>query len=155
MIETFPPGRRLLGTIIDSCQLMFQKGRSVGNSLLLSKRILVVEDEGLVSMLIEDALLEEGATVVGPFATLADALDAAQTQEFDAALLDVNLRGKTVYPVAELLSERGIPFLLLTGYGETSVSTAHPDWWTCPKPFKLDDLVNTLARRMISQDAKT
>jgi DNA-binding response OmpR family regulator len=120
----------------------------LGNPLLETKRILVVEDESLVSMLIEDALLEEGATTTGPFRTLDEAMNAAQTLEFDAALLDVNLQGQLVYPLAEYLSQRGTPFLLLTGYGEASVPAEHPDWWACAKPFKLDDLMATLARRL-------
>jgi len=71
---------------------------------LAGKRILVVEDEMLVAMLIEDMLAEAGCVVIGPFARVPEALAAARTETVDAALLDVNVAGETVFPVAHVYS---------------------------------------------------
>jgi CheY-like chemotaxis protein len=109
--------------------------------LLINKRVLVVEDESLVAMLIEDLLQDCGCSVVGPCGSVETALAAARTDTFDLAVLDVNLRGEKVYPVAELLAERQIPFLFLSGYGEEAIPAAHPDWKACSKPFRANDLI--------------
>jgi CheY-like chemotaxis protein len=79
-------------------------------------RILVVEDEFLVAIALEEDLRAAGATVVGPYANLPAALDGAQSQPFDLAVLDVNLNGTMVYPLADHLIARRIPFLFLSGY---------------------------------------
>jgi CheY-like chemotaxis protein len=79
-------------------------------------KILVVEDEFLVSMVLEDDLRDAGASVVGPFSDLAAALDGAGSQAFDLALLDINLSGTMVYPLADALLARHVPFLFLSGY---------------------------------------
>jgi DNA-binding response OmpR family regulator len=69
-------------------------------------------------------------------------LDAVRTQDFDLAILDVNLAGEMAYPVAELLRERNIPFLLLSGYGTEAIPSGHPEWKVCAKPFKGEELVS-------------
>ncbi len=109
---------------------------------------MVVEDELLVAMLIEDTLVLEGADVLGPFSTLAEALPAAETLVIDAAVLDVNLRGERVYPAAEALAARGIPFLLLSGYGADAVPSDQPGWRACSKPFTPGQLLTALAAQM-------
>ncbi len=84
-----------------------------------SLRILVVEDEGLVAMLIEDMLDDLGCEVACSAASVAKALQwLAEGGEADAALLDVNLGGETVWPVADALAARGTPFAFTTGYGQ-------------------------------------
>ncbi len=103
-------------------------------------RVMVVEDELLVAMLIEETLRDHGYDVVGPFTNLPDAIAAAGREVADIALLDVNLRGQRVYPVAELLEARGIPFLLLSGYGSDAVPSEHAHWAACSKPFLPKDL---------------
>jgi DNA-binding response OmpR family regulator len=110
-------------------------------------RIMVVEDELLIFMLIEDVLADAGCKVIGPFTTLDDATVAARRETFDAALLDVNLRGAKVYPVAEILDERSIPFVLLSGYGSEAIP-ADRDWCACSKPFNADDLLRALSERI-------
>src|SRR5271166_5040340 len=112
---------------------------------LAGLRVLVVEDEMLVSLLIEDVLADQHCVIVGPFDGVAGALQAALTASFDLALLDVNIAGAKVYPVADVLSERGIPFLLLSGYGQAAVPREHPEWRVCSKPFKPAVLVSMLA----------
>jgi CheY-like chemotaxis protein len=80
------------------------------------RRVLLVEDEALVAMMIQECLTEYGHSVVGPIGRAADALAAAKQGEFDAAILDINLSDGMAYPVAEILSERGVPFAFVTGY---------------------------------------
>jgi len=108
---------------------------------LHGQRILVVEDEALIAMLLEAALEDAGCVVVGPYDRLSDALEAARRDDFDAALLDVNLGGEKVFPVAELLAERNIPFMLLSGYGENATPAEHAGWPTHGKPFNTDELL--------------
>lgn len=83
----------------------------------MSANILVVEDEFLVAMQIETVLREAGWGVTGPAGTLASAMTLARSAACDGAVLDVNLRGERVDEVAVILSERGIPFLFVSGYG--------------------------------------
>ena len=103
---------------------------------LIGLRILVVEDEMIVSLLIEEMLAEQRCDVIGPFGHLDEALHAAQTDMIDFALLDVNVNGEMIYPVAETLAARNIPFLLLTGYGHHGLPKSHQDWPVCSKPFR-------------------
>jgi CheY-like chemotaxis protein len=121
----------------------------MSNPALAGKRVLVVEDELLVAMLIEDILHDNGCIVLGPFATLPEALAAAADPAIDIAVLDVNLRGQKVYPVGELLAERGIPFFLLSGYGEDAAPADHPEWKVCAKPFKPEAVT-----RMLEEQAR-
>jgi CheY-like chemotaxis protein len=80
------------------------------------KRILLVEDDGLIALDAQDVLVDAGYVVVGPASTLACAKLLAASEPLAAAVLDVNLNGLYVWPVADLLHNRGIPFLLLTGF---------------------------------------
>jgi CheY-like chemotaxis protein len=83
---------------------------------LVGLRILVVEDEFLVAVALEDDLRDGGASVIGPFGDLGSALAGAEQQAFDMALLDINLGGVMVYPLADALLARRVPFLFLSGY---------------------------------------
>lgn len=80
-------------------------------------RVLVVEDEVIIAMSLEDMLLDLGCSVVGPATSPDQAQSLAATEEFDVALLDVNLGGERSEPIAELLTRRAIPYALITGYG--------------------------------------
>ncbi|MBL6080480.1 response regulator [Belnapia sp. T18] len=115
---------------------------------LTGKRVLVVEDEALVSMLVEDTLLDKGAKIVGPAATVYDALrliDEAQVDgAVDAAVLDLNLGGEIAIPVADKLCASGIPFLIATGYGENCDTGGHMAAPVLPKPFDPDVLVTAV-----------
>ena len=103
---------------------------------LNGRRVLVVEDESLVAMLLETNLEDMGCTPVGPASNIDDGETMARdTADLDAALLDVNVAGRQVFPVAEALKARGVPFIFSTGYGEGGL----PDEWrgnpTIQKPF--------------------
>ena len=76
---------------------------------------------------------------------VANALDTIPTQVFDMAVLDVNLGGEKVYPVAELLAEQHIPFLFLSGYGDEAIPADRCEWRVCAKPFRGDDLASMLS----------
>ena len=103
---------------------------------LSGRRVLVVEDESLVAMLLETILEDMGCAVVGPESNIDDGLVAATTEgALDAALLDVNVAGREVFPVAEALRARGVPFVFSTCYGEAGL---HYHWrgnHTIQKPF--------------------
>ena len=86
---------------------------------LAGKRILVVEDEAMVAAMVEDMLVDLGATVVGPAGSVAKGLDLARNAVLDGAVLDVNLRGERVDAVAALLRERRVPLVFASGYGES------------------------------------
>jgi DNA-binding response OmpR family regulator len=87
-------------------------------SWLKGKRILVVEDEALIAVMVEDMIADLGGIVVGPAASIQAALALAQNEALDAAILDVNVRGERIDPVAEVLFTRNVPVLFATGYGE-------------------------------------
>lgn len=103
-------------------------------------RVLVVEDEGLVAMLIEDMLTELGHTVAGVASRMSDAIDLVQNETLDWAVLDVNLEGQPSYPVADVLRERGVPFAFATGYGTSGVDTKYRGTPLLAKPFMMADL---------------
>ncbi len=116
---------------------------------LTGKRVLVVEDEALVSMLVEDDLRDAGATVLGPAVCVDDAMrlvEAAATDGgMDAAVLDLNLQGERATPVADRLAALGVPFLFATGYGEGCDTGGHGAAPTLRKPFAPERLVATVA----------
>jgi DNA-binding NtrC family response regulator len=114
------------------------------HAALAGLRVFLVEDEMVVSLLIEDVLADEQCIVVGPFARVADALEAARTEVADVAVLDVNVAGVKVYPVADVLVERGIPHLFLSGYGPSAIQDERPHACVCSKPFRPEQLVALL-----------
>ena len=113
-------------------------------SALTGKHIFVVEDEVIVSIMLEDMLNELGATVVGPAGTLSEALAIASTEHIDAAVLDVNLRGERIDPVAELLQRHGVRFIFATGYGQ-GIGTAPAGAPVIDKPYTKEALARALA----------
>ncbi len=112
-------------------------------------RILIVEDEIIIAMLLEEILGDAGYIVVGPYSRLADALVAARTMACEAALLDVNLGGEKVFPAAEALEHRHVPFLLLSGYGDKAIPSEHPNWHSLEKPFKERELLLAVAGMVV------
>jgi PAS domain S-box-containing protein len=102
--------------------------------------VLVVEDEPLVAMMMEDALKHLGYTVVGPFGSLSQAVEAARNLVLHGALLDVNIAGEAVYPVADVLSSRRVPYAFITGYAVEHVPAEYTDIPKLQKPIDLRDL---------------
>ena len=103
-------------------------------------RLLVVEDEYLIRMLLEDMLTDLGYEVAAAVGTIAEASELAASGDFNAAILDVNLDGQEIYPVAEILAKRGLPFVFVTGYGERSLTEPYHDRPALQKPFQIDQL---------------
>jgi CheY-like chemotaxis protein len=115
------------------------------NEQLNGLRVLIVEDEPLVAILLEDMLGEFGCEIAGPAYSLEEAVAAARSEErIDVAILDVNLRGAPVYPVAEVLVERNVRFVFASGYGTEGVDEKWRDWLSLPKPFTAHDVVRVL-----------
>ncbi|WP_454714277.1 response regulator [Caulobacter segnis] len=119
---------------------------------LSALKVLVVEDEALVSMLVEDMLTDLGCTIVGPAAEIEEALKLATTADIDAALLDVNLGGRPIFPVADALKARGVPFAFASGYGEAGLTEDHKGATVLQKPFREADLRRVL-ESLVSQTA--
>src|SRR5664280_299887 len=99
-------------------------------------RLLVVEDEYLIRMLLEDMLADLGYEVAAAVGTIAEASELAASGDFNAAILD----GQEIYPVAEILAKRGLPFVFVTGYGERSLTEPYRDRPALQKPFQIDQL---------------
>ena len=115
------------------------------NSAPARPRVLVVEDEYLIRMLLEDMLEELGYDMAAGVGTVSEASEAASNGDFHAAILDVNLDGQEIYPVADILAERGLPFVFVTGYGERSLPDPHRGRPALQKPFQAEQLRVALA----------
>jgi len=108
-------------------------------------RILIVEDESLVAMFMEDLLGDLGYTVAGIAARLEAAI-ATPPETYDVAILDVHLAGKPVFPFAEILVQRGVPFVFASGYGEQGLPEAFRGSPVLAKPFQPNELQTVLSR---------
>lgn len=118
---------------------------------MAGRRILVVEDETLIAIDIEEILQALGCEIVGPTGKLETALQLASDEMLDAAILDVTIRGGKVYPVAEQLLARGIPFILASGYGDWALPEPLRDQPRLTKPFtaaELEEQVRRLCREV-------
>ncbi|MDR6759548.1 DNA-binding response OmpR family regulator, partial [Mycoplana sp. BE70] len=115
-------------------------------ALLAGRRILVVEDEALIAMSIEDALVDAGAQVVGPSISVERALKSLQHEHVDAIVLDMNLNGTSARPIAEAASKRAIPFLVLSGYGAQAISEIPGNAPVLSKPFDPGELVDVIRK---------
>lgn len=113
---------------------------------LAYRRVLLVEDEALVALMMHDALTAMGVDVVGPFGRLSEALHAAKSNSFSAAILDVNIGGETAYEIAEFLEGRNIPFIFMTGYGRESIDKRFADVPVLRKPVDLEQLKAALSQ---------
>lgn len=126
-----------------------------GNGPLAGVRVLLVEDETLVAMLLEDMIGDLGGTVVGSASRVARALEIVNdpATTIDIGLLDVNLGGEDAFPIAQALAERGVPFAFSTGYGNAGL----PEPWrghpTLQKPFTQDQVQSVLRRTLEARSA--
>jgi CheY-like chemotaxis protein len=108
------------------------------------KRILIVEDELMIRMLLADMLSELGYAVAAEAGRLDEALAAATTVDFDLAILDINLSGESITPVAEALAARGTPFIFASGYGTPGLPEPYRNRPTLRKPFQMPELKRIL-----------
>jgi CheY-like chemotaxis protein len=112
---------------------------------LLGLEIFLVEDEALVAALLEDMLAEFGCVLAGAAATVSEALTEIQTAtEIDAAILDVNLGGEKVFPVADILVSRGVPIVFSTAYGPADLAERYPQARIIQKPYRPEALAALL-----------
>jgi DNA-binding NarL/FixJ family response regulator len=115
-----------------------------GDIELAGRRVLIVEDESMVSMIIEDALVDFGCVIVGSASRFEDADKKARSLSFDVAILDINLNGRQTLPIAEALAERGVAFVFATGYATSSIPEALRKAPILQKPFRLEELAQAL-----------
>lgn len=112
---------------------------------LADRRVLVVEDEPLIAMLLEDMLDELGVKLAGAADSVPAALQTLQDGlSFDGAILDMNLHGKSVEPIAQILAERQIPFIFASGYGADDLTRKHAGAPVLMKPFRREALEQAL-----------
>ena len=111
--------------------------------IVSGNRVLVVEDEALVAMVMRDMLTELGFAVIGPYSRPNEAKAAARDEHFDAAVLDINLDGQMVYSIADLLTARRIPFVFVTGYGAESIDAQYAHVPVLQKPVEREVLERT------------
>lgn len=112
---------------------------------MTATKVLLVEDEMLIAMHVEDMLVELGFEVVGPAMRLQAALEIAREGSFDLAVLDVNLASERSFPVADVLRERGIPFIFATGYGSLGLTDEYETIITLQKPLEARQLKHAIA----------
>jgi CheY-like chemotaxis protein len=117
----------------------------MSDALRATPRLLVVEDEYLIRMLLEDMLADLGYDVAAAVGTVAEASAFAESGDFQAAILDVNIDGEEIYPVAEILARRGLPFVFVSGYGERNLPAPFNDCPALQKPFQVEQLKSALA----------
>lgn len=119
---------------------------------LAGRRVLLVEDETVVALMIEDMLEDLGCLLVDSIASFEKALEAADAVEAEVALLDVNLGGHEIFPVAERLQARGIPTIFATGYGSAGLPECWRDNAVLAKPFIVEDLREALGRVLVGRE---
>jgi CheY-like chemotaxis protein len=106
--------------------------------------VFLVEDEVMIRMMVADMLEELGYRVVAEAGEINEAMKLAQTAEFDIAILDVNVNGKVISPVAELIKARNRPFIFATGYGSSGLPEEYRDRPALQKPFQLETLAKMI-----------
>jgi CheY-like chemotaxis protein len=109
-------------------------------------RVVVVEDEALISLALAEMLEELGHQVVGPFATLAKADAAVQSEQFDVALLDIQLGHEEAYPLADILLSRGVPFAFMTGHDTRALPAPYSAVAALAKPYTVFNVAATISK---------
>jgi CheY-like chemotaxis protein len=119
------------------------------NKPVSGRRVLVVEDEVMVAWLLEDLLADLGYAIVGPAASVNQALAMIETEPIDVAVLDVNLNGEMSYPIADALAKRGVPLVFVTGYNKDRMLDGYRCFPVLQKPFHRLELSDTLAKLLM------
>ncbi len=110
--------------------------------------VLLVEDEVMIRMMVADMLEELGYTVAGEAGEINEAIRLAQTIYYDLAILDVNVNGKVISPVADLIKARNRPFIFATGYGSSGLPAEYRDRPALQKPFQIETLARTIEQAL-------
>jgi CheY-like chemotaxis protein len=111
-------------------------------------RVIVVEDETVVAMLLEQMLEELECKVVGVAHEVSTAVDLVRSTSADVAILDANLAGERADPVAKALADANVPFVIASGYGESGMAPGWPGSSVLPKPFRLSELEQALNKAL-------
>ena len=117
--------------------------------LLAGRRVLVIEDEMLILMMIEDMLADLGCESVAVASKIGPAISLIEGQDFDTAMLDMNLNGIESYPIADALSARDVPYFFSTGNSLTDMKDGYRDHDVLKKPFTFEQLSNMLSRSLL------
>jgi CheY-like chemotaxis protein len=141
---------------IDRLVRLSRKGQGgwAMSSGLEGLRVLIAEDIFLIAELLAAPLKERGCQVVGPISKLERGLDLARDVPLDGAILDVNLDGKLCFPIAAVLSERGVPFFFVTGYSNDIFPAKYRGFSCLLKPFDAADLVEMVTHEFASEPAQ-
>lgn len=115
--------------------------------------VLVVEDEVMIRMMVTDMLADLGHLIAGEAGEIEEALRLAKTAEFDLAILDVNVNGKVISPVADLIKARNRPFIFATGYGSSGLPEEYRDRPSLQKPFQIETLARVIENTLRSTAA--
>ena len=115
---------------------------------LSNRKVLVVEDEMIIAMLIEDMLDEFGCKLVGPATNVPRALELIAKESIDVAVLDLNLDGKDTYAIADALQRKNVPFIFATGYGSAGLRQEYGNRPVLQKPFQARDLSTALTEAL-------
>jgi CheY-like chemotaxis protein len=122
--------------------------RDLSKRELSNRKVLVVEDEMMIAMLIEDMLDEFGCKPVGPATNVPRALELIGKESIDIAVLDLNLDGKDTYAIADALQRKSVPFIFATGYGSTGLRQEYGNRPVLQKPFQARDLSTALTEAL-------
>jgi DNA-binding NtrC family response regulator len=127
--------------------------RDASKDDLTGRRVLVIEDESMVAMLLEDTLTDMGCEIVGMASRYKDAAAKAASLSFDVAVLDINLNGEHTVPIAEMLAERGTAFVIATGYGAANLPRSLQEVPVLQKPFHVQDLKRAICEALASRSS--
>jgi CheY-like chemotaxis protein len=119
------------------------------DKLLTGRRVLVIEDEMLILMMIEDMLADLGCESVAVASKVGPAISLIEGQEFDAAMLDMNLNGIESYPIADALTARDVPYFFSTGNSLANMKEGYRDQDVLKKPFSFEQLTDMLTRSLL------
>ena len=122
------------------------------NNPFSGRRVLLVEDEMLAVWLLEEMLADLGCAVVGPAASVNQALAMIDAEAIDVAVLDVNLNGQMSYPIADALATRGVPFVFSTGYDKDTLLDGYRIFPVLQKPFHRSELSDALAKLLTPKE---
>ena len=151
------PGPERPAIVLYQAALSVKLGRAKDSSMMASLQqsysVFLVEDEVMIRMMVADMLEELGHSIAGEAGEISQAIRLAQSTDFELAILDVNVNGKVITPVAELINARHRPFIFATGYGSSGLPEEYRDRPALQKPFQLETLAQMITSAMKSTAA--